>query len=125
VTVRRDNSVISLTPKTVVPSTNDTGGIAATANVAIGGVNYPIAFSFNACADTEPYCGANLHHAVQNMAHLSALQLRGLFLAGIRAVDPTSKLTVIDVGKLLTFENISAVTEAIAESILASVPKAA
>lgn len=96
---------------------------ATTARLTIDGNEYLLGYDFNAIADTEPEAGCNLLTGLMDVANLSAKQLRGLFLAGIRAADPASKMTIQDITALIRYETIFPITEALAESLLLSVPR--
>ncbi|HWE52467.1 MAG TPA: hypothetical protein VG273_21915 [Bryobacteraceae bacterium] len=102
---------------------NTPKGIPATATVVLGNASYGLAYDFAAIADTEREAGVSLLRGLEDIGNLTARELRGLLLAGIRAVDPSSTLTIIDVGKLINVGNIFAVTEAIAKTILAAMPE--
>lgn len=94
-----------------------------TAAVEIDGVVYPLAYDFNRIADAEREAQCNLLSGLKDVANLSAPQLRGLFLAAIRAGDPKSKLTIDQVGQLIRFNTIVPIVEALATSMLKSVPE--
>jgi hypothetical protein len=95
---------------------------AKTATLTLGGKTYKLGYDFNKIADTEREAGCNLLHGLADIANISAPQLRGLFLAAIRAADPKSTMTIQQAGSLIRFETIIPVSEALAESILLSVP---
>jgi hypothetical protein len=98
-------------------------GKPATASVEIDGTNYPLAYSFTVIANTEPESGVNLLHALRNMGNLSAMQLRGLFLAAIRSANPKSTMTITEAGQLIRFDSVIEITEALAKSLILSIPE--
>jgi hypothetical protein len=93
------------------------------AKLTIDGREYLLGYDFNAIADTELEAGCNLLTGLMDVGNLSARQLCGLFLASIRAADPNSKMTILDVTALIRYETIFPITEALAESLLLSIPK--
>jgi len=93
-----------------------------TATLKLAGNTYELAFDFNQIVRTEGEAECNLLAGLQDVANLSALQLRGLFLAAIRAGDPKSTMTIQQAGELMRYDTIFPITEALAASILASVP---
>jgi hypothetical protein len=96
-----------------------------TATLTIDGKSYPIGYDFNEICNVEAVAQCNLLHGLQDLANLSVGQLRGLLLAGIRAGDSKSTLTLQDAGNLIKINTIGDVTEAIAESIVLTLPETA
>jgi hypothetical protein len=94
-----------------------------TTTLELAGNTVRLAFDFNQIVRTEPEARCNLLAGLQDIANLSALQLRGLFVAAVRAADPKSTMTIEQAGKLIRFNTIIPISEALAESILLSIPK--
>lgn len=93
-------------------------------SVEVEGKKYDLAYSFNVIADVEAEAGCNLLDGLRDLANMSAMQLRGLLCAALRAVDPKSKsrITVEQVSSLLRYDTIYPFSEGLAKSILASLP---
>jgi hypothetical protein len=96
-----------------------------TTALEIVGKTYQLAYDFNMIVSSEREAGCNLLAGLTDLANLSGLQLRGLFLAAIRAADPASKMTITQAGELISFDQILPVVEALARSIVLSVPQKA
>jgi len=94
-------------------------------SVEIGGKNYKLAYDFNEIVKAEKESGVNLLHGLVDLAAMSAAQLTGLLCAAMRAADPKSNITVAQVSQLLQYESIFPFSDALAKSILLSLPKKA
>jgi hypothetical protein len=91
------------------------------ATVEIDGDKYKLAYSFNAIAEAEAMAGCNLLQGMQTLQDLSATQLRGLFYAALSVARPS--MTIEEAGKLLRFDTMPAITNAIADAYILSMPK--
>jgi hypothetical protein len=98
--------------------------VEKTATVQLDGVTYQLGYDFGRICDAEAEAGTgcNLLHGLADMANLSGRQLCGLFLAALRAGDPKLKLTFAQAGKLIRFDTIVPISEALAESLLLTMP---
>jgi hypothetical protein len=112
-TLMKKKETLSLAP---------TAGAQKIVTLELDGKTLRLGYDFNKICDAEREAGCNLLHALQNIADLSVSQLRGLFLAAIRAGDPASKMAIAEAGALIRFETIFQITEAIAETIVATLP---
>lgn len=111
---------------------SETAAVEAVAAVTLDGEKYELAFDFNEIVNAERESGANLMMGLTNIANLSALQLTGLFVAGIRAANPPvfrdgqqttgSRITFLAASKLIRYDTILPIVEALAQSLLLSRP---
>jgi hypothetical protein len=108
--------------KTKAETTVEAPAPKKTVPLNLNGAEYRLGYSFNQIARTERDAGCNLLRGLTDLANLSALELTGLFLAGIRAADPASTMTLDGAAALIDYGTIYPITEALAESILTSVP---
>ena len=90
------------------------------ADLEIEGVKYKLAYSFQAIAEAEHLAGCNLLSGLENLADLSARQLRGLFFAALSIAHP--KVTIAEATQLIRVESILPITLALAQAYNLSIP---
>jgi hypothetical protein len=95
-----------------------------TSTLVIDNETLTLAYDFNAIADAERIAGCNLLAALENLADISAIQLRGLLYAAIVTEPPDVRPTLVDCGNLIRLDTIAAVTMALAKAYELATPGA-
>ena len=90
------------------------------ARVKLKGETYSLAFDFNGLVIAEELSGLNLMQAFRSLGDLSISQTRALLFAALRKRHP--KITLTEVGDLMEFEALPAITRAIGEALENSMP---
>jgi len=94
------------------------------ATLEIDGETYHLAYDFNAIAEAEKLAEANLLHGMAALMFNSttAVQLRGLFYAGLRKAHP--KMTLAQVGAMIRIDTMPDIRDALLRAYNASLPEA-
>lgn len=97
--------------------------VQPSAKLEIDGQSYHLVYDYNAIAEAEVVTGygCNLLHGLVMPSTISALQLRGLLFAALRARH--EEMTIGDAGKLLRVDTIERVLKAIGEAWALSMPE--
>ena len=96
-----------------------------TSTLEVDGKTWRLTYDFNAIADAERIAECNLLAALDNLAAISAAQLRGLLYAAIVVADARLRPTLQEVGALIRIDTLAAITEALAEAYRLSMPEPA
>ena len=89
--------------------------------LTVDGQEYKLAYDFNAIAQAETITRCNLLSGMHSLGDLSAAQLRGLLYAALSLAQP--KMTADDAGKLVRFDTLSAIENALVEAYKLSTPE--
>lgn len=90
------------------------------ARLKLKGETFSLAYDFNGLAVAEDLSGINLMQAFRSLGDLSISQTRALLFAALRKRHP--KITLNEVGDLMEFEALPAITRAISEALENSMP---
>jgi hypothetical protein len=89
--------------------------------LTIRGVEYKLAFTFNALAEAEAQTGGNVLQCFGRLSNLSAIELRSLLHASLLTAHPD--MTVEHAGALVGLGNLPAIYVAIAKAFELSMPE--
>lgn len=91
--------------------------------LSIDGVEYKLAYSFNSIAECEAESRCNLLEGLDSLDSMNALQLRGLFYAALKPLQPL--MTVEQAGDMIAVNGIVGVAAAVAVAYKLSLQRTA